>query len=281
MKPIRTILIRVSLLAIAMGFVLSLGALVAMKFDFTRFNTQETYTVNHAVSEPFTHISVDVSDCNVRFVHSDSNTCWVNYLESASRSYTVSVEQNTLIITEQERGAWYHHVGFDLEPRELVISLPQPSYETLKLKTASGNVSLPQTFSFVDTSISTASGWLQCSSLVSGDATVETISGDVDISGWTPKTLQIQSTSADVRLSQVVVDGSCRVENVSGDVQLDGCDAPSLVIDTISGDVSASLRTGKTFSTQTVSGDVRTPSDASGGSCQITTVSGDISCTIQ
>ena len=110
---------------------------------------------------------------------------------------------------------------------------------------------------------------------------METISGDVDITGWMPQTLQIQSTSADVRLSQVVVANSCRVKNVSGDVRLNSCDAQSLVISTVSGDISASLCTGKTFSTQTVSGDVDVPSNSSGGSCNLSTVSGDITCTIQ
>ncbi len=281
MKPIRTILIRVSLLAIALGFVLCLGALVAMKFDLTRFNTQETQVVNHTVSESFTHISVDVSDCDVRFVSSHGDTCRVDCPESPNLSYSISVEQGTLTITEQDDTAWYHHVGIDLEPKELVVYLPQQTYGTLKLKTVTGNVSLPQDFSFVDATISTTSGTLQCASAVSGEATMETISGDVDITGWTPQTLQIQSTSADVRLSQVVVANSCRVENVSGDVHLNGCDAQSLVINTVSGDISASLCTGKTFSTQTVSGDVDVPSNFSGGSCNLTTVSGDITCTIQ
>ena len=281
MKPIRTILIRVSLLAIALGFVLCLGALVAMKFDLTRFNTQETQVVNHTVSESFANISVDVSDCDVRFVSCHGDTCPVDCPESPNLSYSISVEQGTLIITEQDDTAWYHHVGIDLEPKELVVYLPQQTYGTLKLKTVTGNVSLPQDFSFVDATISTTSGTLQCASAVSGEATMETISGDVDITGWMPQTLQIQSTSADVRLSQVVVANSCRVKNVSGDVRLNSCDAQSLVISTVSGDISASLCTGKTFSTQTVSGDVDVPSNSSGGPCNLSTVSGDITCTIE
>lgn len=281
MKPIRTMLIRVSLLAIAIGFLLSLVALAGMKFDFSRLSTQAHHTVTHSISQPFSSIRVDVTDCMVRFVPSDGDTCRVDCPESSTTSYSVFVAQDALTITEENQGAWYHHIGIDLTPKELVVYLPQQSYQRLELKTVSGNASLPQEFSFADASISTTSGSLQCSSAVSGDASVETVSGDVDISGWTPQSLQIRSTSADVRLAQVVVAGSCRVEAVSGAVELTGCDADSLDINTISGNVSATLHTGKTFSVESVSGEIRIPPDTSGGLCRICTVSGNITCTIQ
>lgn len=281
MKHAKKTAILASLIVIALGFVLSLDALAGMKFDFTRLNTREYRTVTHTISDDFTDICVDVTDCYVRFVPSGDGTCRVECPEGLGTSYSVSVDQGVLTITDQEHSAWYFHIGIDLTARELVVYLPQQAYQTLQVNTVSGDVSLPQDFSFADAYISTTSGTLEGSCSVSGDASVETVSGDVDLTGWTPKALQVRSTSGYLHLSQVVVSGSCQAETISGNVQLTDCDADSLDIDTVSGDVSVSLRTGKTFSVQSVSGDTQVPSDSSGGSCQITTVSGNISCTIQ
>lgn len=277
--PKRTAML-VSLIAIVIGFLLSLGALAGMKFDFTRLNTVEYHTVTHSISESFSNLSMDVIDCDVRLVPSDDGTCRVECPESTTTTYSVYVEQGTLTIAAQKRALWYHFISIDLYTEDLVVYLPQQIYQTLQLQTVSGNISLPQEFSFEDAHISTISGSLDSSCAVSGDATVETVSGEVSITRWTPKSLGVQSTSAGVSLSQVVVSGPLQLETVSGTVQLTDCDADSLNIDTISSKVSASLRSEKTFSIQTVSGAVDVPSGTSGGFCTISTVSGDITCTI-
>lgn len=281
MKSVRPILIRVSLLAVGVGFVLSLGALIGLKFDFTRLYTQEVYPISRFSPDPFRHISIDVSDCNVRFVPSEDGMYRVDCPETSSITYSVYIVQDTLMVEEEDHGAWYTHIGIAPEPRELVVHLPQQAYETLEVKTVSGDITLNQDFSFVNAYLSTTSGTLQCSSAVSGDASVETVSGDVDITGWTLKSLQGQSTSGVMRLYQVDVDGICHLDSVSGNVQLVDCDAQSMILSTVSGDISASLCTDKTFSAQTVSGNIQVPTDTSGDPCQVSTVSGDITCTIQ
>ena len=129
--------------------------------------------------------------------------------------------------------------------------------------------------------VSTTSGALKFYAPVSGNLTLESVSGTMEVSNIAPQSLSLSSTSGSIHASQVVATTTWDIDSVSGQVTLTDCDASSLVINTISGGVKASLRSGKTFSTQTVSGDVEVPSDSSGGPCNISTVSGDITCTIQ
>lgn len=130
-----------------------------------------------------------------------------------------------------------------------------------------------------------------------GDLAVETVSGEIGLEGVSAQAASIQSTSGeaklrnvsttgrmsvrtasgDVRLTDVAASAPMEVQTVSGEVKLERSDAQTLWIKTTSGDVSGTLLTGKRFVTQTTSGDVRVPdSSPQGGTCEITTVSGDI-----
>lgn len=281
MRTTKKTVLFVACILIGMGFVLSLGAMAGMKFDVSRIHTATYHLTSHTVEEPFTSISVDASECDVRLLPSQDGVCRVECPENEDVTYSVSVEQETLSVVEHDTRAWWGHVqvGFDLERMELTVYLPEQTYRNLSVETISGDVSIPDSFSFDAADIHNTSGEVHFSAGVTQDLTIETISGDLDVTGAEPQALTLQSTSGEVRISRVIVGGPCRIDNVSGDVNLTDCDADTLDVNTISGHVSASLRTGKTFSTQTVSGDVDVPSDASGGSCQITTTSGDITCT--
>lgn len=157
----------------------------------------------------------------------------------------------------------------------------QVEYKQLNLDSVSGSITVPEDFSFSQAQVSTTSGKLQFYASVSGNLSLESVSGTMEVSNVTPQSLSLSSTSGPIHASQVAVMETWDINSVSGQVTLTDCDASSLVISTVSGGVKASLRSGKTFSTQTVSGDVQVPSDSSGGTCNISTVSGDITCTIQ
>ncbi len=66
------------------------------------------------------------------------------------------------------------------------------------------------------------------------------------------------------------------IDRSTGDVRFDRCDAPELLIKTDTGDVRGSLLSEKVFITQTDTGRVNVPKTVTGGTCQITTNTGDI-----
>ena len=261
MKSIRPIAIRVSLLVIAVGFVLSLGALAAMKFDLSRLNTLDYHTVNRTVQDSFSTIRVDMTDCDVQPLPSQDDTCRIEYTESQTRTYTANVKGDTLTVSQEDAGAWYNHVGIYLGPVELTIYLPQKQYELLYIDSLSGTVTVPENFSFENIQVYSTSGPVYLAAQVRSELCVDTISGEQQVTGIQSQAIRLQSTS--------------------GNVVLTNCDAPTIQIETISGNVSAALTSSKTFDIDTVNGEVQIPQGSTGDGCEITTISGDITCTIQ
>lgn len=310
MKHRQKIALRVALTVTAAGVLLSVGTLSAARFDISRVIPQPTspanqtaqtppagqtslppssspvtdgdgYTVvTQQIKEAFDHISVDGDTCNVRLIPSQDGVCQVEYPTHPEMTCSISVRGDTLEIVFEDHRTWQNLVGMSVQPLELNLYLPQSQYDQLELSTVSGSMTVPENFSFTQSTLHTTSGEVQFTAANSGSLSLESVSGELSVKGVTPQTLKVHTTSGDIHLSQVVVSDTCTMDSVSGDVEVQDCDGAAWTISTTSGDVEASLRSGKTFSTKTVSGEVNVPSDTSGGSCKITTVSGDITCSI-
>lgn len=310
MKHRQKIALRAALTVTAAGVLLSVGALAAARFDVSRVIPQlapsgnqtaqtpssgltslppssipvtdgDGYTVvTQRVEEAFDRISVDGDTCNVRLIPSQDGVCQVEYPTHPEMTCSISVRGDTLEIVFEDHRTWQNLVGLSVQPLELNLYLPQTQYDQLELSTVSGSMSVPEDFSFTQSTLHTTSGEVQFTAGNSNSLSLESVSGDLSVKGVTPQTLKVHTTSGGIHLSQVVVSDTCTLDSVSGDVEVQDCDGAAWTISTTSGDVEASLRSGKTFSTKTVSGEVVVPPDTSGGSCSITTVSGDITCSV-
>lgn len=260
MRRSKKIVILAACAFIVVGFVMALSALVMLRFDLTKLNTLDYHIVSYPVQTSFSAIRVDVTDCDVQLLPSQNGTCWVECPESKTSGYTVEVQQDTLTVSQNETRTWYDHMGIYLGPVELTIYLPQDQYDRLSVDSLSGTVTVPDNVSFDNLQVYTTSGSVYLTAQVAQEVCVTTVSGELELSGIQPQTFQLQSTS--------------------GTVTLSNCDAQAIHIETISGNVSAALTSPKTFSVQSISGRIRTPLGTTGDVCQITTVSGDITCTI-
>lgn len=261
-------------------------------------STQETYVVE----EPFSGIWVSSPDCTVRLLPSQDGKCQVVYAHRDKSVYTVTVEHHTLTVQRQDKRSWFERLRSSSTGGEIDIYLPGQVYQGLTVQTVSGNVVIPQEFQFQTAAIHTTSGNIRFSAETQEAVKLKTVSGEIAVSQLAPSTLlltvhsvsgdltlsQVQcavlntaTTSGDTNLSTLVARDAIHIKSISGDVKLTGCDGDTMNIQTTSGDISASLLTPKMFSAHTTSGDIHVPASTSGGACKLTTVSGDITCTIQ
>ena len=79
-----------------------------------------------------------------------------------------------------------------------------------------------------------------------------------------------------MNLKDVLASVDFSIQTSTGDVSLDRCDAQSIKIETSTGDVRGNLKSEKIFFTHTSTGKVNVPKTTSGGTCEITTSTGDI-----
>lgn len=282
---------------IAAGLLIILAAMIWIRFDVRRLNTVRFETKTYPVPESFRHIDVRDVDCDVRLLLSEDGSCRVVSTESDRIVNRVEVRDDTLTITRNDERRWYERFsiwwGGDLT---LTVYLPEQEYQSLFLKTVSGDISVPEQLGFAAAALSSisgdisflartdggltitsTSGGIRGGNAAGGDVRVTTVSGDVRLSGVTARALRVKTTSGEIGLRSVTAEQEADVQSTSGDVELDGFDAPSIRIRTVSGEVEGGLLSPKAFETHTTSGEVRVPpSDPSGGTCSVTTTSGDI-----
>ena len=321
MRTAKKILLIVAIASIVAGLLLCFGAFAMMGFRLAGLNMMTLETHSYTVDEPFTNLFIDGAECDVRLRPSEDGSCKVVCKESDKIDHTVRVVDGTLTVERVDHRRWYEHIfGFYWGSMEITIYLPESAYASLSVTSVSGNVEIPADFSFAEAKVQSTSGDVRFLASVENGLSVKTVSGDLSVRNTTPRNLHAQATSGDVSITSVHVEGelavktvsgdlalsqitcgsvdaettsgdvdassllasgNLRIKTVSGDVDLRSCDAENLWIKTTSGDVSGKLLTEKFFVTDTTSGRVRVPQSQSGGKCEVTTTSGDISFTVE
>lgn len=100
--------------------------------------------------------------------------------------------------------------------------------------------------------------------------------GNIHFTRGSCRNLTTESSTGRQNMEYVVASGDARMESDTGDIRLADFDAATMVITTDTGDVTGTILSDKIFFTETDTGRVEVPRCTSGGSCEITTDTGDI-----
>jgi DUF4097 and DUF4098 domain-containing protein YvlB len=296
MRKATKIALMVAGACVVAGALVAGGALAALGFDFRALSTTELQERTYEVQESFQSIDISVPESDVRLLPAADGQCRVVCAEGEQVTDTVNVENGALTITRQDARKWYQHIGISwVDAPAVTVYLPEAEYQSLTVRTVSGEIEVPADFTFATAKVESTSGDLTLrakvtdgvtAKSVSGDITLDgvsgevqitTTSGDVEVGRSAAQTLTVQTTSGEIDLEDVSVERGACITSVSGDVELERFDADSIQIKTVSGDVEGSLCSPKNFVIQTTSGWVQTPSsDSAAGECAVTTTSGDI-----
>lgn len=320
MKSAKKVAIRVSVLLILAGLIIGVVALMSIKFNFSELNTMEFVTNTYFIDEAFNNIYVEGAECDVRLILTEDEKCKVDCSEGDKISHSVTVENDTLKIIRNDNRDWYEYTGVYWGRMEIAVYLPKSEFDSLYVMSLSGDIDIPADFAFDDAELHNSSGEVRFKAEVSEDLLIKTISGDIYAEKTCPKSLTVNASSGNVTLegitletdlavttvsgdiavediecgnvnietssgevvfSKLLAEENIHIETISGDVDLLKSDAETLWIRTSSGEVFGTLLTEKIFVTSTSSGEVDVPGTASGGKCEIKTVSGDIKFSIE
>lgn len=296
MSKSKYIAIIVAACCIGVGLIIAFAGALMVGFNFTKLNSMSFEEKTYSVGSEFRNININGTECDVIILPSEDNECRIVSRDSTGIFTDFSVDGDTLFITRTDSRSWFEHFGIwwgdDLSVK---LFLPRKEYESLVLKTVSGDITVRNEFKFSAAELQSTSGDILFSSetndslsakTVSGNIKLEkangkvkavSTSGEIDMSDMNPSELSVKTTSGDIELSSVAAGGESEIESVSGDVDLDRSDFGSVSIKTVSGEVEGSLLSSKNFVANTLSGDVQLPQpDTSAGSCNIKTTSGDI-----
>lgn len=277
--------IKCAVAMIVAGAIIVFGALISVKFDFSRFDTRKFEEKTYVVSEDFESINIKSVTSVLCFAPSEDDKCRIVADEREKVSYTAEVVNGVLNIGVEDNEEWYDKFVFFSfgEEEKVTIYLPENDYEKLYVKLTYGEIRLRDDFNFKDIDINTTSGEINVSGIEKTEnINIKATSGDIDLKDIQTDELRVESRSGEIELSDVTAEKDMSVKTTSGDVDLNRCDSDNIYIKTASGDVECSLLSEKLFSVDTKSGDVDVPaSTLIAGQCNIRTSSGDIEVKIK
>ena len=305
-------------LIVAAALIITGGIILVLGLSFAGGSKGESKLVRQEITiqESFDNIAIDMADCDVKFaMFSGRDDCMVEVHSYKNVKHTAAVEDGTLKIKMIDKRNWTDHINIGwTESMEMTVYLPAAEYESLQVRTDTGDIILAQEPFFREVTLRSDTGDISCTG-ISGDLLdCMTSTGDVSVQNSAPNILQLQSNTGDfaarvvacdeihmktnsgdvdaenvnVRmltcttdtgdadLEQVLVEDYLQVFTDAGDVGLESCDAGTVNIETDTGDVSGNFLTPKRFQAYSNTGNVRVPNTREGGECRIESNSGNI-----
>ena len=302
-----------------LGCIIFAVVMSMIKWDFSKLSTSEYETNRYDITEDFKKISIETNTADVELEASEDGTCFAICHERTNEKHAVKVENDTLIIESVDTRKWYEYIGFNFGKTQITLYLPCEEYGGLSVKADTGDIEIPNDFSFEDAEIVTSTGDVSFNASVFGALKIKTSTGDIFTDALSAGSLDLAVTTGKITASGITCgdlslkvstgtatlsDVNCKsltsigntgditmknlltAENLSvkrstGDVRLDGVDADGIFIETDTGDVVGSLLSEKVFIANTDTGKMEIPYSATGGRCEINTNTGDIKITVK
>ncbi len=312
----KKIWILIGVILLLLGLALFAGAYAASGFDFSKLTSAQYETNRYTMEESFERVDIDVKTADVFLKPSQDGLVTVVCEEESKVRHQVYMENGTLYIRAQDERKWYDYLSFFSRPTSVTICLPMelPGGK-LSVSSGTGDVSVTAPSSFGTVEVKTGTGGISFTGKVQGVLNLTTNTGDIELHDIrvggavlivgtgritaasvvsrqffgaetatgriTIRDLSCQEFyttggTGDLKLTNVIASGGFKIERGTGDIEFDQCDASHIQVRTSTGDVTGSFLTAKQFSVQTSAGKVRIPETHVGGTCEITTGTGDI-----
>ena len=307
------IIIAISLILI--GGIVFVGVMANGEWDFKKLSTVTYETNEYDIVEEYKNITVKTNTADILIVPNKAQETRIVCCEENSEKHSVGVEDGCLKIEVVETKKWYEHIGVNFGAPKITVYIPQGEYGALDIETSTGKVKISKEFKFENidilcdtgdvTDFASATGAVKIKTSTGGimvkdisahalslsvstgkvtvlnamieeDVQVGVSTGKTNITNAKCKNLTSGGDTGDITLKDVVALEKISMERSTGDVEFERSDAAEISVSTDTGDVSGSLLTDKIFVVSTDTGRVEVPKTTSGGTCEITTDTGDI-----
>ncbi len=301
MKKFKRIAIIAAIVCITLGALSAMLVMINVGFDLVKLNNMTFERNTYEIEQNFENIRIVDTECDILLRPSPDGICRLVCSENEKIFTSIAHQDNTLQITRTDIRKWYEHIGLFLwEDSDVILYLPHEQYKNIYLSTQSGNIEVPECFTFDYAELNSVSGDISFESGTDGGILAESTSGDITLKNATNgriavtavsgnilmenmsvDTISATATSGEIYMRSVISKNAATLTTVSGNIELLKCDAESYVLHSTSGNILATLLSPKKFDTKSVSGKVHhSPSIFSGGSCVAETVSGNIRITL-
>lgn len=270
------VLITVALCLIVAGAALAGAALVAADFSFSGLASEKLEEVSYIVDGDFSHIMIATDSHDVTLAPSTDSVCRIVGTESDGFKIDAEIEDSTLVVKLKDDRKWYDHIGIFTAETYITLYLPESVYSSLTVATLTGDVLIPENFTFDGAAIAASTADISVFSAIKGELALACSTGDITVSGVNPTKLDASVSTGDIHIENVTTEGKITLECSSGDVELHGVEAGEIVSKGTTSDLLLkNVIVENEINIKRSTGDVTLTSTLS-GSLVIETSSGDV-----
>ncbi len=304
------------LITIIVGSALLLTGAVVFAVGVANSSKEKQVTNTHELEGTISNFKIDNAVSNVSFMIAQDGKQKVVCKESEKMYHTVSLADNTLSIGFKDEKKWYENIfNFNYVKYSVDIYIPSGEYDSLTLRSSTGNVDVTESLSFNTVDVELSTGNVTFKADVNDSLKLKASTGNISVTATETKTLNIETSTGsiyvnevsvekdialkastghitlkevtgdnlivntstgDVTLKQTILNKNIKIETSTGDVKIDGSDAETINITTTTGDVKGSLLSDKVFYVESKTGHINVPHSTTGGLCEIKTTTGDV-----
>ena len=258
------------------AFVIFISAMALHGWDIKKISTQKTNIKTYPLTDSFEDISISGTTEDISFVPCEKEQSKVVIENVSGVETVVSVENGKLAVSSKDTRKWYEFIDFFFGQTKITVYIPEAAYGDLSINNGTGDINIPDRFSFKNIALKTSTGGIDNAASTNGNIKISVSTGDVKIKNVSPLDFELSSSTGDVYLEGVTASENMKIKTSTGDIRLVNCDAKSLEFKSSTGDISGVLLTEKVFSARTSTGKVSLPDTKSGGKCKVTTSTGNI-----
>lgn len=268
-------------------------------WDFNKVINNSYIETEEVIDGEFDNININLDALDLTFVKSNNEENKVNLIAHEKVKSEINVESNTLYINVKDEREWFDRIGIFNE-MEMIIYLNESTYDELIIIGSTGDIEIPNDFSFLNSNIELTTGDIDFSSnvnnlnieLTTGDVDISSLScledinitlttGELELDNVTCRNFISKGSTGKIELNNLIASGKISIEMTTGDIEFNRCDASEIFVKTTTGDVKGSLMSNKLFITHTTTGNVKVPSGSEGGKCEIYCTTGNINIWIE
>lgn len=229
-------------LIVAAALILSGGMILLLGLSFAgdaSYVEAGMVSQEATLTDSFDSVAINTRDCDVKFVpyNGDVDAQVTVTGMSDSVSHSILVEDGTLKIDMIDERKWTDHINIGwTESMEMTVYLPAAEYESLQVRTDTGDIVLTQEPFFREVMLRSDTGDISCVG-VSGDALdCMTRTGDISVQNSAPNILKLQSSTGDFKV-RVVAGDEIHMKTNTGEVDAENVNVQMFTCSTNTGDV--------------------------------------------
>ena len=310
----------IAAVAVVLGMMIFGGALIAAGYDTGKLSVEKQVENAYTVDGKFRDISISTSDANVTLKPSEDGKVRVELKEREHYTHSVEVVDGALRIRAVDERPWYEYFSLFSKRMSITVYVPEAKYGELKVTTSTGNIDISGEYQFAGITAKASTGNMNfsgmtclgkfCTSVSTGNVTIKnvwagtiisrgstggfriediTVSEEIDVQRSTgdirfdkvfTEYIKIRTSTGNINFADTEANHKIDIKASTGNVKLNRCDADEILIRTSTGNISGTLYTEKIFHTKTSTGRIHVPQTASGGICDVSTSTGNISFSI-